>query len=212
MKKIILITGFLILAFVAFFYFKKIENKKNTFEVGVANASDHIKGLSLSTSSVVIIEYSDFECPACRIYYAFIKELLVQFGDKVTFVFRNFPLTMIHKNAEAAAWAAEAAGKQGKFWEMHDLLFEKQTEWAEAEAPETYFYSYAKLLGISIEQFKIDFVSKEIRDLVEKETNEAIQAELSSTPTFFINGEWVENPGSVEDFEQIILNILDKQK
>ena len=91
---------------------------KPDLEVGVLHPLDNIKGNA--SSSVVVMEYSDFECPACRTYYPVMRELTAEFGDRVAFVYRHFPLTGIHPNAEFAARAAQAAAKQGKFWEMHD--------------------------------------------------------------------------------------------
>jgi protein-disulfide isomerase len=172
------------------------------FDPGVVNAADHVQGDA--KSKVIIVEYSDFECPACRTYYFLMKQLMVEFSDRVVFVYRHFPLTEIHQNAEFAARAAEAAGKQGKFWEMHDLLFEKQDEWAKVADIETMFESYASLLGISVDQFKTDFNSKEVRDLVKAERASAIKLGLQGTPSFFINGKQIQNPTSVDAFRAII--------
>jgi protein-disulfide isomerase len=163
---------------------------------------DHLQGNA--SSSVIIIEYSDFECPACRTYYFVMKQLVVEFGSQVAFAYRHFPLTEIHANAEFAARAAEAAGKQGKFWEMHDLLFEKQDEWAKVANIEPMFESYASLLGISVEQFKTDFNSKEVINFVKTERASAIKLGLQGTPSFFVNGKQIQNPSSVDAFRTII--------
>ena len=134
------------------------------FSVSAVHPLDNVEGNA--SSSVVLIEYSDYECPACRVYYGVLKELMVEFGGKIAFVYRNFPLTGIHANAEIAAQAAQAAGLQGKFWQMHDLLFEKQNEWANAADPEPLFESYATLVGISVDQFKTDLGSKNVANFV----------------------------------------------
>ena len=178
------------------------------FEVGVIHPLDKVEGNA--TSSVLIIEYSDFECPACRTYYPILKELMVEFKDKVALVYRDFPLTEIHANAEPAARAAQAAGKQGKFWEMHDLLFEKQDEWAKTVNVGPLFESYVALLGISTEQFKTDWSSKEIRDFVRAERSSAIRLGLQGTPSFFINGKQIQNPSSVDAFKTIINDAIGK--
>jgi protein-disulfide isomerase len=183
---------------------------KPAFELGVLHPLDNVQGAA--TSSVLLIEYSDFECPACRAYSGVLKQLMVELGSKVTFVYRNFPLIEIHPNAELAARAAQAAGKQGKFWEMHDLLFEKQDEWAQSANPEPLFESYSKLLGISVEQFKIDFGSKEIINFVKAERASAIKLGLQGTPTFFINGKQIQNPNSVDAFRTIINDAIKKSK
>jgi protein-disulfide isomerase len=179
------------------------------FEVNAVHLLDNVEGNA--SSSVILIEYSDFECPACRTYYGVMKQLMVEFEGKIAFVYRNFPLTGIHANAEPAARAAQAAGKQGKFWQMHDLLFEKQDEWAKAENPGPMFESYATLLGISIEQFKIDFGSKEVINFVRAQRANAIKLGLAGTPTFFINGQQIQNPGSAEAFRAIINDALTKK-
>ena len=167
---------------------------------------DNVQGNA--NAKVVIIEYSDFQCPACRTYYLVMKELMVEFGGEVALVYRHFPLTEIHANSEFAARAAQAAGKQGKFWEMHDLLFEKQSEWSKEANVGPMFESYAKLMGISVEQYKIDWASKEISDLVRAERVHAIKSGLQGTPTFFINGKKIENPSSVDAFRTIIRDTI----
>ena len=179
------------------------------FEVGVLHPLDNIKGNASST--VVLMEYSDFQCPACRTYYPVVRQIMQEFGDKITLVYRHFPLTGIHANAEFAARAAEAASKQGKFWEMHDLLFEKQDEWAKANDVETIFKNYAVLLGISPDQFVVDWKSKEVKDFVRAQKNHATKSGLQGTPTFFLNGKQIQNPASLEAFRAIILTELAKK-
>lgn len=176
------------------------------FEVGVIHPLDYVKGSA--SSSVILMEYSDFQCPACRAYYPVVREIVAEFGDRVTLVYRSFPLVSIHANAEFAARAAEAARKQGKFWEMHDLLFEKQNEWANVADVMPMFESYAKLIGISPDQFKTDFLSKEVKDFVRAQRLHAVKAGLGGTPSFFLNGKQIVNPNSADEFKQIIRNAL----
>jgi len=179
-------------------------------EKGVLNPIDHIKGPANqnASSTVVLMEYSDFQCPACRSYYPLMRQLTQEFGDKITFVYRHFPLSSIHQNAEFAARASEAAAKQGKFWEMHDLLFEKQNEWAKVTNLEPLFISYATLLGLDTEQFKIDWRSKEIKNLVITYRAHAVKAGLQGTPTFFLAGEKIVNPNSIDEFRLLIKKAL----
>ncbi|OHB15425.1 MAG: hypothetical protein A2431_04075 [Candidatus Zambryskibacteria bacterium RIFOXYC1_FULL_39_10] len=172
------------------------------FEVGKVSPVDNVKGNASST--VTVIEYSDFQCPACRTYYSVMRQMMAEFGGEVAFVYRHFPLNGIHANAELAARAAQAAGKQGKFWEMHDLLFEKQDEWAKVANVQTLFESYANLLGISIEQFRVDWTSGEVKDFVKSQRVHSIQIGLQGTPTFFVNSEKIQNPSSAEQFRSII--------
>lgn len=210
--KIFIWTGIIVVALVVLLFWsvKSTSSINPPLELGAIHSLDHVKGNASST--VVVMEYSDFECPACRIYYAVIKELAVEFGDDVAFVYRHFPLIGIHANAEFAARAAEAAGKQDKFWEMHDLLFEKQGEWSGSADFRQFFQSYATLLGISVEQFEADFVSSEVKDFVKAQRIHAIKSGLQGTPTFFINGQKIENPNSVEAFRTLIKEALQKQK
>jgi protein-disulfide isomerase len=176
------------------------------FELGVINPKDHIEGNASST--VIITEYSDFQCSACRSYYLVMRQMMAEFGDRVVLVYRYFPLSSIHANADFSARAAQAAGLQGKFWEMHDLLFEKQDEWAKSNNIEPIFTSYAKLIGISTEQFLIDFKSKEVKDFVNAQKENATKLGLQATPTFFINGIQIQNPNSTEAFREIINKAL----
>lgn len=179
------------------------------FEVGVVHPLDYTKGNASST--VVITEYSDFQCPACRSYYLIVKQLAVEFGDRAIFVYRDFPLVQIHPNAEFASRVARAAGKQGKFWEMHDLLFEKQTEWGSTADIRPLFQSYAELLGLDIEQFNLDWNSDEIKNIVRASRSHATRIGLLGTPSFFINGEQIQNPSSYEEFRSKIQAALDGQ-
>lgn len=180
------------------------------FEIDKIHPLDKVQGNA--SSSVLIVEYSDFQCPACRIYYGITKQLMVKYEKDVALVYRHFPLTEIHPNAEFAARAAEAAGKQGKFWQMHDLLFEKQSEWSNVADIQSLFENYAKLLGISVEQFRTDFLSNDIKNLVRAERSFAMKIGLNATPTFFINGKQIKNPSSVEEFDAIINEAIKSKK
>jgi len=173
-----------------------------SFKLDRVHPQDYVKGNASSTA--IVIEYGDFQCPACRSYYLAMKQLHIEFGDEVAFVYRHFPLRKIYSNAEMAARAAEAARKQDKFWEMHDLLFEKQAEWSNVPDPIPLFKSYAKLLGISLEQFDADLVSYNTKNFVKAQEINATRLKLQGTPTFFINGEQIENPSSVEEFKALI--------
>lgn len=211
MKNFIWIGGIVIILVALMFWGVSSSSSINPpFELGVVHPLDNVKGNASST--VVVIEYSDFECSACKTYYPIVREMMTEFGDKAAFVYRNFPLNEIHANAELAARAAQAAGKQGKFWEMHNLLFEKQDEWAKAANIGPMFESYAKLLGISVEQFKIDFVSKEVKDFVRAQRAYSIKIGLQGTPSFFVNGKQIQNPKSADEFRFIIKDALSNQK
>lgn len=207
MNKTLIWIGFAVVAVLALLF---IGNPTPTLDpelsVSTVHPQDNIKGNR--EAKVALIEYSDLQCPACRTYYPLMRQLMTEFGDRVAFVYRHFPLTSIHYNAEFAARAAEAAGKQGKFWEMHDVLFEKQNEWSNVANVTPMFESYAELVGISTDQFKTDFASKEVRDFVRAQRAHALKAGLQGTPSFFINGEQINNPSSIDEFRKIINQAL----
>lgn len=163
---------------------------------GEVTAVDHVLGKE--TATVTLFEYSDFECPACQAYFPIVKQVLAQYPDDVRLVYRHFPLRTIHPNAEGAARAAEAAGKQGKFFEMHDLLFNNQTSWSKLPNPTSTFEEYAQSLNLDLEQFKSDFSSAEVRARVQADVESGIAANVSGTPTFFINGTPISNPRGVD--------------
>jgi len=166
------------------------------------SATDWLKGEK--EAKTILVEYSDFQCPACANYYPVVKQLAQDFGDKLQIVYRHFPLRQIHKNADASAYAAEAAGKQGKFWEMHDMIFENQSEWANKYSVEEIFAQYAVSLGLNLEKFKSDFNSKEVKDKVENDYLSGIRSNVNATPTFFLNGKKILNPRSYDEFKTII--------
>lgn len=142
-------------------------------------------------SEIRLIEYSDFQCPACKSAAPAIEGFVEEFGDQFVLEYRHFPLKQIHPNAVIAAKAAEAAGIQGKFWEMHDILFENQAEWSESFNPERYLRNYAVEIGLNEDLFRIDLDSDEVAERVENDSAEALILELPGTPSFVFNGEIV---------------------
>lgn len=164
-----------------------------------------------SKSKITLIEYSDFQCPACAAYHPLVKQLWSEFGDKIYFTYRFFPLTNIHKNAVISAQAAYAAKLQGKFWEMHDMLFETQTSWAESGSAADTFTAYAKKLNLDVNKFQKDMNSDEAKNYVANSQNQASSIGINSTPTFFINGQQITNPRNYNDFKKIIQDELNKK-
>lgn len=156
---------------------------------------------------LTLIEYADFQCPACATYLPVIEELRGEFGDNLRLVFRHFPLRTIHKNADEAGYAAEAAGKQGKFWEMHDLIYKRQTEWKDLGNPESKFTEYANSLDLNAAQFKTDYNSDGIKDKIDQAYSAATKAGLSATPTFVLNGKKIQ-PRNYEEFKNILTQEL----
>jgi protein-disulfide isomerase len=173
-----------------------------TLSVDAVATTDQTKGNS--ESKVLLVEYSDFQCPACGRYYPLLKQLNQELGDKIQFVYRHFPLRQAHRNAEPAAFAAEAAGRQGKFWEMHDLIFEGQKNWSEKGNAKKTFIEYAESLNLDIDKFKTDMGSKEIKNKVRNDYSSGIKAGVNSTPTLFLNGEKLQNPRDYEALKKLV--------
>lgn len=166
-------------------------------QVAAPSENDHVRG-SL-TAKAVLIEYSDFECPACGSYFPYIEDMKKEFGNDLAVVYRHFPLVQ-HKNAKTAAIAAEAAGKQGKFWEMHDVIFRNQSAWAGKDNASEFFVTYAKDIGLDVTKFQTDLSDKALEERVENDTLEGIAARIASTPTFFLNGKSIapQNPNELK--------------
>ena len=171
-------------------------------------SEDFVKGATES-AKVTLIEYGDFQCPACGAYFPVVKQLSEEFKSDLKVVYRNMPLTNIHPFAMITAQAAYAAGRQGKFWEMHDLLFENQSEWTTSNAREK-ILQYAESLKLDIDKFKEDLDSDEAKDFVNKQREEALSIGLNSTPSFFLNGKYIQNPKTFEDFQKLIQDEINK--
>ncbi|MCA9354519.1 MAG: thioredoxin domain-containing protein [Candidatus Kaiserbacteria bacterium] len=149
--------------------------------------TDHVKGNP--EASVMLTEYSDFQCPACSSFQPVVESVLEQYGDQIRFEYRHFPLITIHPHALRAAIAAEAAGQQGKFFEFHDLLFQNQQEWSTVAVPTTFFVKYAEELELDIEQFRSQLNSSLLEERVRSQFDEARELGLTGTPSFLLNGQ-----------------------
>ncbi|SER55442.1 DsbA family protein [Pedobacter rhizosphaerae] len=146
------------------------------------NNDDHIEG-SLS-APVEIVEFGDYQCPYCRQAYPIIKDIQVLFEGQIKFIFRNFPLAELHQYAFLAAQSAEAAALQGKFWEMHDAIYENQ-----ARLSDDLFLELAGGLGLDLEKFKQDVASAEVKEKVEGDFESGVRSGVNGTPSFYVNGE-----------------------
>lgn len=156
---------------------------------------------------VEILKYSDYQCPACKVYIPLENELKREFGELVTIEYRHFPLGG-HAHAELAARAVEAATEQGEREAMHDRVFEEQETWSGGDAPEL-FRQYADDLGLDMEQFEEDLTSEEIRERVETQRAEGERRQVRATPTYFINGRRLQqNPQSYEQFRAIVEMVM----
>ena len=142
---------------------------------------DHAQGSP--DAPVTLVEYGDYECPYCGKAYPAVRRIRNKMGDKLRFVFRNFPLNTIHEHAGVAAQAAEAAAAQGKFWEMHDILYEHQDDLADAD-----LRSYALKVGLEIYRFDADLSGEKFAKRVRDDFRGGVRSGVNGTPTFFING------------------------
>ncbi len=163
--------------------------------------------IATDSAKVTLVEFGDFQCPACGSAHPIVSQLLKEYKEDITFVFRHFPLP-IHKNAVTAAMAAEAAGEQGKFFEMHDMLFENQKEWSDNNDPLFIFENYAKTLDLDVEKFSSDIKSKKYKDKIQQDQNDGGVLGVNSTPTFFINGMIQKGALPYESFKQVIENTI----
>ena len=167
----------------------------------VAN-DDYVKGAK--NASVTLVEYLDFECEACKAYFPLVKQLEQEFPNDLQIVRRYFPLPG-HKNSLPAALAVEAAAKQGKYNEMHDLLFNEQDTWGNKPiANPAIFEGYAQKLGLDVEKFKKDVALSETLERVDRDRQSGTKLGNTGTPTFYLQGEKIQNPKSYEDFKTLI--------
>jgi len=154
-----------------------------------SDASAHIRGNP--AAKVTLEEFADFQCPPCGQFAPFAEELLREYDSRLRVVFRNFPLA-VHEHAREAAMAAEAAGFQGKFWEMHDTLYREQSSWSKAPDVRGLFESYAGTLGLNMDQFKKDMDSDRAKERVDSDHTLGDSLGVKVTPTLFINNRPVE--------------------
>jgi protein-disulfide isomerase len=169
---------------------------------GLNDNSNEAQG-ERTAQTVEIIKYSDYQCPACRQGYELLKPLVQEFGDKVVINYRHFPLSGF-QFSRLAAHAAEAARNQGKFNDMHVLIFESQQQWSQGNADQ-YFTQFAEEIGLDMEQFREDIESEEVAERVESNRQEGIRRTVNATPTYFMNGQKIQqNPQTYEQLKALV--------
>jgi len=195
--------GIILVIIIIFGGFIFFNNKNDDSGSSNAQPTNHVMGEN--SKNVALLEYGDYQCPACGSYYPVVKQVVEKYKGDIKFQFRNLPLSQIHPNAFAGARAAEAAALQNKFWEMHDMLYENQNTWSQASNPKDYFNQYAEKLGLNVEQFKTDFVSSKV--------NGSINADLAAfnktgaateTPTFFLDGKRIDTKADMDTFSKVL--------
>jgi protein-disulfide isomerase len=132
-------------------------------------------------------EFADFQCPTCGLFHPILQQMRNEFGDKLQITFREFPLYPIHQHSVVAASAAEAAGMQGKFWEMHDLLYERRNDWKDKFDVRPIFEGYAKQIGLDVDKWKQDSVSEQVAQRITSDGNRGHSMGVKGTPTVFLN-------------------------
>lgn len=198
---------------VLFFVTKKDDTPSTSFTGDPRKVQTDDHTIKAPNEKVVLIEYGDFQCPACGAAYQPLKQAKALFKDQVTFVFRHLPLSQIHPNAFAAARAAEAAGMQGKFFEMHDKLYETQNAWGEVSTnQQKLFEGYAEELGLDMNKFRTDYASEAVAERINRDIATAKGTfDASGTPTFILNGEKIENPAATKDaFAKMLSDAITK--
>ncbi len=190
------------LLFAYYFYATSSDVTSPTQEITISE-TDHVRGKQ--DAKLTIVEFGDYQCPACGVYEPLIRQVTEDNKDILKVVFRHFPLIQIHQNALLGAKAAEAAGVQGKFWEMHEMLYDKQEEWSKGMNAHDFIMNYATTLGLNTKKFSEDLNSKVIEEKILAEFREGVKLGVQGTPTFFLNGKKIENPTSLEAFNKLIL-------
>ncbi|HET8991978.1 MAG TPA: thioredoxin domain-containing protein [Candidatus Saccharimonadales bacterium] len=177
-----------------------------------ATLTHHVEGQG--KDGITLVEYGDFQCPYCGQYYPVVNQVVQEYNQQITFQFVNFPLTSIHPNAFAGARAAEAANLQGKYWQMHDLLYESNIQyydsnqtassWISASDPLPAFDQLAKQLGLNISKFNSDYQSAKVNNLIEADMNEGNKLGVNATPTFYLDGKQIQPTESLAAFQKYI--------
>lgn len=189
---IVLFVGFLVLS----------NNSKDTTTTSSAKPTNHVRG---NGTKVALVEYGDFQCPACSVYYEVLEQVYAKYSNDMTMQFRHFPLTSLHPNAFAASRAAEAASKQGKFWEMYSKIYSTQAVWQGSNSANSIFESYATELGLDITKYKADFKSSAVNDSIKADVAAGQKINVTGTPTFLVNGKVITTPAqTVEAFSAVI--------
>ena len=197
----IVLGAFVVCMGLAFWYASYAGEKANE---GVV-IENRVKGNT--EAKVTLTEYADFQCPACAQFNPVLKSIYEEYGSQMAFEFKHFPLVSIHAFAVPAAKAAEAAGQQGKFYEMHDKLFENQNVWSKSPTPQAYFTQYAEELELDVDLFKRHMRASLIEEHIQSQFNEAREKGLTGTPSFFLNGEKLEFT-TMEEFRNKIETAL----
>jgi protein-disulfide isomerase len=193
-KRFLGILAAIVIIFIGIFAISQNSSSNNSGsgKSSGGQVTHHVEGGN--AKGVTLQEYGDYECPICEAYYLPLKQAVQQYSSDIQFQFSNLPLTSIHQNAFAGARAAEAAGLQNKFWQMHDKLYENQNGWASSSSPLDIFSQYAQQIGLNVSQFKSDYASGKVNDTINADLAAFDKTHQDkATPTFFLNGKFLPN-------------------
>lgn len=160
--------------------------KANSSAVLVGAMPPHEKGNA--NASVTLEEFADLQCPSCSVMHAELQKIIGEYGTRIRFVFRHFPLTQMHNNALAAAIASESAARQGKFWEMQDQLYRNQKAWSDQQDVRQTFYDYARTTGLDADRFMRDLRDPEVKQRIQADAQRGAALGVTGTPTLYLNG------------------------
>jgi protein-disulfide isomerase len=169
----------------------------------------HVEGQG--KDGITLVEYGDYQCPFCGQFFPIVKQVQTEYNTQIFFQFRNLPLIQLHQNAFAGARAAEAAALQGKFWQMHDALYENQDPngaqgWVASSDPiDNYFVNFASQIGLNVAKFKTDYASDQVNNSINADVSAFDKTgQQEATPSFFLDGKYISPTESVASFEGFI--------
>ena len=180
------------------------EYESPKLQIPVTIERDHIEGPA--NAPLTLVEYGDYQCPYCGAAYPEVKKVQRELGVKLRFVFRNFPITSSHEFAEHAAEIAEAAGAQGKFWEMHDFLYEHQ----DLLGDDNSIFAYAKKLGLDVQRLSQEVINSTYLNRIKEDFNGGIRSGVNGTPTFYINGTRYNGPPTAKELSETLRSTSDE--
>jgi protein-disulfide isomerase len=204
---VVIVLAVVLAAGIAFYWSRQSAaqsgSSSNKTTVEALPGGGHIRGNA--TAPVTLVEFGDYQCPSCGYYYPIVEELLKRNPDKVKLEFHHYPLIQMHPHALAAAMAVEAAGDQGKYWEMHDMIYSRQREWSAMPNPATEFLAYAAQLNLDANKFMQSVKSPDVENRIAEDIRRGTKVNVGGTPTFFINGQQVDPlPKGVDEFTQLV--------
>lgn len=198
-RRFLAILAAIIIIFIGIFAVSQGSGNKNS---GSNNSSgtqptSHVEGLN--KKGVTLVEYGDYQCPVCASFNSVVDQVEQKYSADILYQFRNLPLISIHPNAFSAARAAEAAGLQNKYWQMHEKLYQNQSAWADSNNPLTLFKTYAQAIGLDLNKFSTDYASSKVNDAINADLAAfAKTGQEQATPTFFLDGKALNNTDLID--------------